>query len=111
MSGLDIALWDIKGKKHDTPIWQLLGGKVRDRVKVYGWIGGDKPHDVVRHAKARKDQGFTAVKMNATGIGPLFELHIGLIPSIQNQSAGWILLLSYQIQLPGLLKLGRLGLM
>lgn len=47
-------------------MWQLLGGKVRDRVKVYGWIGGDKPGDVVVEAKARQEQGFTAVKMNAT---------------------------------------------
>ncbi|KAL5522781.1 hypothetical protein ACEPAG_8799 [Sanghuangporus baumii] len=66
LSGLDIALWDIKGKKLGVPIWQLLGGKVRDRVRVYGWIGGDKPSDVTEGAKNRKAQGFTAVKMNAT---------------------------------------------
>ncbi|KAL5498935.1 hypothetical protein ACEPAH_1453 [Sanghuangporus vaninii] len=66
LSGLDIALWDIKGKKLGVPIWQLLGGKVRDRVRVYGWIGGDKPSDVIEGAKKRKAQGFTAVKMNAT---------------------------------------------
>lgn len=66
LSGLDIALWDIKGKKLGVPIWQLLGGKVRDRVKVYGWIGGDKPSDVYEGAKARREQGFTAVKMNGT---------------------------------------------
>ncbi|KAL5481099.1 hypothetical protein ACEPAI_10040 [Sanghuangporus weigelae] len=66
LSGLDIALWDIKGKKLSVPIWQLLGGKVRDRVRVYGWIGGDKPSDVIEGAKNRKAQGFTAVKMNAT---------------------------------------------
>ncbi|KAH8103016.1 enolase C-terminal domain-like protein [Cristinia sonorae] len=67
LSGLDIALWDIKGKKLGVPVWQLLGGKVRDRVKVYGWIGGDTPEDVVRGAEVRKEQGFTAVKMNGTG--------------------------------------------
>ncbi|OBZ67850.1 D-galactonate dehydratase [Grifola frondosa] len=66
LSGLDIALWDIKGKKLGVPIWQLLGGKVRDRVKVYGWIGGDKPRDVIQGAVSRKEQGFTAVKMNGT---------------------------------------------
>lgn len=68
LSGLDIALWDIKGKKLGVPVWQLLGGKVRDRVRVYGWIGGDKPSDVIEGAKLRKEQGFTAVKMNATGL-------------------------------------------
>ncbi|KAH8105793.1 enolase C-terminal domain-like protein [Phellopilus nigrolimitatus] len=66
ISGLDIALWDIKGKKLGVPVWQLLGGKVRDRVRVYGWIGGDKPSDVIDGANLRKSQGFTAVKMNAT---------------------------------------------
>ncbi|VDB91240.1 unnamed protein product [Peniophora sp. CBMAI 1063] len=66
LSGLDIALWDIKGKKLGVPIWQLLGGKVRDRVRVYGWIGGDKPDHVVEAARNRKEQGFTAVKMNGT---------------------------------------------
>ncbi|KAH9932982.1 enolase C-terminal domain-like protein [Fomitopsis serialis] len=65
-SGLDIALWDIKGKRLGVPVWQLLGGKVRDRLKVYGWIGGDKPSAVVEGAKGRKEQGFTAVKMNGT---------------------------------------------
>lgn len=55
------------GKRLGVPIWQLLGGKVRDRCKVYGWIGGDKPHDVVAGAEARQKQGFTAVKMNGTG--------------------------------------------
>lgn len=70
LSGLNIALWDIKGKRLGVPIWQLLGGKVRDKVKVYGWVGGDKPSDVISAAKRRKDQGFLAVKMNGTG-----ELH------------------------------------
>lgn len=60
-------MWDIKGKKLGVPVWQLLGGKVRDRIKVYGWIGGDTPADVVRGAAVRKEQGFTAVKMNGTG--------------------------------------------
>ena len=63
---MDIALWDIKGKKHGVPIWQLLGGKVRDRVKVYVWVGGDKPADVLDGAAERRAQGFTAVKMNGT---------------------------------------------
>ncbi|KAK0452271.1 enolase C-terminal domain-like protein [Armillaria borealis] len=66
LSGLDIALWDIKGKRLGVPVWQLLGGKVRDRVKVYGWIGGDHPSEVLNAALERKQQGFTAVKMNGT---------------------------------------------
>jgi galactonate dehydratase len=65
LAGLDIALWDIKGKLLGVPVYELLGGKVRERVAVYGWIGGDRPKDVLEQAKARKAQGFTAVKMNA----------------------------------------------
>ncbi|KIY65374.1 putative mandelate racemase/muconate lactonizing enzyme [Cylindrobasidium torrendii FP15055 ss-10] len=65
ISGLDMALWDIKGKRLGVPVWQLLGGKVRNKCKVYGWVGGDKPSDVLEQAQARKEQGFTCVKMNA----------------------------------------------
>ncbi|KAF8317863.1 enolase C-terminal domain-like protein [Clavulina sp. PMI_390] len=66
ISGLDIALWDIKGKRLGVPIYSLLGGKVRDRCAVYGWIGGDRPSDVVEGARKRKEQGFRAVKMNGS---------------------------------------------
>ena len=66
LSGLDQALWDIKGKALGVPVWQLLGGKVRDRIQCYAWIGGDKPEEVGEAARGRKDQGFKAVKMNAT---------------------------------------------
>ncbi|ANB15728.1 hypothetical protein AWJ20_3368 [Sugiyamaella lignohabitans] len=65
ISGLDIALWDIKGKQLGVPVYTLLGGKVREKVSVYGWIGGDRPSDVLEQAKERKAQGFTKVKMNA----------------------------------------------
>lgn len=66
LSGLDIALWDIKGKKLGVPVWQLFGGKVRDQIQVYGWIGGDRPTDILEQAKKRKAQGFTTVKMNGS---------------------------------------------
>jgi galactonate dehydratase len=66
LSGLDQALWDIKGKRLGVPVYQLLGGRVRDRVGVYAWVGGDRPSDVRESAKVRIEQGFKAVKMNAT---------------------------------------------
>ncbi len=66
LSGLDQALWDLKGRLLGVPVWQLLGGKVRDRVPVYAWIGGDRPAEVAEAAAARLQQGFKAVKMNAT---------------------------------------------
>ncbi|KAK9245095.1 enolase C-terminal domain-like protein [Lipomyces tetrasporus] len=66
LSGLDIALWDLKARRLNVPIYELLGGKVRDKVKVYAWIGGDRPDDVKQQALGRLAQGFKAVKMNAT---------------------------------------------
>ena len=66
LAGIDIALWDLKGKtykifqglvtnifaarKLNLPIYELLGGKVRDKIKVYAWIGGDRPDDVEAQA-------------------------------------------------------------
>lgn len=46
LSGIDIALWDLKGRVLGVPVYQLLGGKVRQKVQVYAWIGGDRPSDV-----------------------------------------------------------------
>ena len=66
LSGLDQALWDLKGKGLGLPVWQLLGGRVRDHIPVYAWIGGDSPGEVVDAAQVRMAQGFRAVKMNGT---------------------------------------------
>jgi galactonate dehydratase len=66
ISGIEMALWDIKGKSLGVPVYELLGGAARDRIKVYSWIGGDRPSDVVEMAQQRWDKGFRAVKMNAT---------------------------------------------
>jgi galactonate dehydratase len=67
IAGIDQALWDIKGKYLNVPVYQLLGGAVRDKMKMYCWIGGDNPDVVLQQAKDKLDAGFTAVKMNATG--------------------------------------------
>lgn len=66
LSGVDIALWDLKARRLGVPIYELLGGKVRSTLKCYAWIGGDRPSDVGSQAEVRKAQGFTAVKMNGT---------------------------------------------
>ena len=66
IAGVDQALWDIKGKYHDAPVHQLLGGQVRDRIKVYAWVGGDRPSDVVSSAQKAISEGFSATKMNLT---------------------------------------------
>ncbi|MGE7366675.1 galactonate dehydratase [Desemzia incerta] len=66
VSGIEMALWDIKGKFFNTPVYELLGGAVRDNIKVYSWIGGDRPNEVVEQAMDRKNRGFNAIKMNGT---------------------------------------------
>ncbi|KON91907.1 galactonate dehydratase [Rossellomorea marisflavi] len=66
IAGIDQALWDIKGKFYDAPVHQLLGGACRDSIKVYSWIGGDRPSDVGKAAKEVVDRGFEAIKMNGT---------------------------------------------
>ncbi len=66
MSGVEQALWDIKGKALGVPVYELLGGPVRESMRVYSWIGGDRPADLARMARERRDQGYTAVKTNAT---------------------------------------------
>ncbi|MEV0353308.1 galactonate dehydratase [Nonomuraea sp. NPDC050680] len=67
VAGLDQALWDIAGKHFGAPVHQLLGGPVRDRIRVYGWVGGDEPSEVRDHIAAQVEAGLTAVKMNASG--------------------------------------------
>ena len=42
LAGIDQALWDIKGKALGVPVHELLGGRLRDSIKVYSWIGGDR---------------------------------------------------------------------
>ena len=66
IAGIDQALWDIKGKYFNAPVYELMGGKCRDRMRVYSWIGGDRPQDVGSAAKERQNAGFSAIKMNAT---------------------------------------------
>ena len=66
IAGVDQALWDIKGKYHDAPVHALMGGKVRDRIRVYAWVGGDRPSDIVASAERAITAGFKATKMNIT---------------------------------------------
>jgi len=66
IAGIDQALWDLKGKQFGAPVYELLGGPVRERVRVYQWIGGDRPADVADAAREQVEAGFSALKMNAT---------------------------------------------
>src|SRR5438105_3059909 len=66
VSGLEQALWDIAGKRHGVPVYQLLGGRCRDRVRVYanGWYRHGTPSDYAADAKATVARGFTALKFD-----------------------------------------------
>jgi galactonate dehydratase len=77
-AAIEHALWDIKGRRHGLPVYEFLGGAVRERVRVYAWVGGDRPADVVAQVKARLDQGYTAVKMNASEELDLLDTHARL---------------------------------
>jgi galactonate dehydratase len=67
VAGIDQALWDIAGKAYGAPVHRLLGGPVRQRARMYTWIGGDDPAGVAGQAREQVAAGFTAVKMNASG--------------------------------------------
>ena len=66
IAGIDQALWDIKGKALGVPVHELLGGRLRDSIKVYSWIGGDRPAEVAAGAREMVARGFLALKMNGT---------------------------------------------
>lgn len=65
IAGIDQALWDIKGKHYDAPVYELLGGRCRDRVRVYQWVGGDRPAALASEAEQLVEAGYTAIKMDA----------------------------------------------
>jgi galactonate dehydratase len=66
ISGIEQALWDMKARALGVPVYELMGGQVRDRVRVYAWIGGDRPQEAAAAARERLDQGYRAVKMNGS---------------------------------------------
>ena len=61
LSAIDIALWDIAGKHFDVPAYQLMGGAVRDKARVYYHVLGDTREKLVEGVKAAREDGFTAV--------------------------------------------------
>lgn len=66
IAGIDQALWDIKGKHYGAPVYDLLGGRSRDRIRVYQWIGGDTPEEVSKSARKAVSSGYQTLKMAAT---------------------------------------------
>jgi galactonate dehydratase len=64
IAGIDQALWDIKGKALGVPVWQLLGGLVRDKMRAYSWVGGDRPADIINDMNKLREGGINTFKMN-----------------------------------------------
>jgi galactonate dehydratase len=62
LSGIDIALWDLKGKAMGVPVYELLGGATRDRLWAYGRFDGHTPDKAATHARREVARGFTALK-------------------------------------------------
>lgn len=85
ISGLEQAMWDILGKSLGVPVYQLLGGPVRDRIKMYRGIGGSTVEETVGNAKRLKELGF---KMMKTGIEAM--AHVIETPAWVNQQVARI---------------------
>ena len=68
IAGVDIALWDIAGKLANLPVYKLLGGPTREKVRLFATLGTDRsPEALVDRAREKVDQGFTAVRLNPLG--------------------------------------------
>lgn len=84
LSAIDIALWDIAGKYYDAPIYELLGGKCRNKLRTYAHVIGDSIDDLVTKLKDCKDEGFTAVGhlsplLDESRHKPYEETHVGMV--------------------------------
>jgi galactonate dehydratase len=65
ISAIEIALWDILGQSLGVPIFQLLGGACRDRIRMYAHVGGRTPEELASRGRALVDAGYTAMKTGA----------------------------------------------
>jgi len=79
ISGIEIALWDIKGKAFDVPVWEILGGQMREKIWTYGRFDGETPDDCVTHALRETATGLTALKGDPFG-------HTGIFPSAEAEA-------------------------
>lgn len=82
LSGIEQALWDITGKWLGQPVYKLLGGATRDRIRMYGWVSGETYGDYIESAKVSAQAGFTALKvglhgsMNIVDTWPVLETNV-----------------------------------
>lgn len=67
IAGIDQALWDIKGKALGVPVYEMLGGLCREKMKTYTWVGGDDPAEESEHIRSLVEQGWDTFKLNGCG--------------------------------------------
>ena len=80
MSGIDLALWDIKGKALGQPVWKLLGGGFHKRLRAYASsLFGRTPAETAERARRFRDRGFTAVKFGSDPMGQDEKTDIALV--------------------------------
>ncbi len=79
ISAVDIALWDIKGKHFQAPIWELLGGRCRDKIRLHLLGGGGTPDAMIDAARAATEEGFTALKFD-----PVHHIDAGIDKMVKN---------------------------
>src|SRR5436190_23128159 len=80
MSGIDMALWDIKGKALGLPVWKLLGGGFHQKIRCYASsLFGPTPEETGNLARRYRDQGFTAVKFGWDPMGSDRKTDIALV--------------------------------
>ncbi|MBZ0284276.1 MAG: galactonate dehydratase [Anaerolineae bacterium] len=86
LSGIEQALWDITGKWLGQPVYQLLGGATRDKIRMYGWVHGETYGDYIQSAKVSVNAGFTALKMGIPGAVNIVDTQ-GVVETIAGQFA------------------------
>lgn len=82
ISGIEMCLWDILGKSLGAPVWQLLGGSVRDRIRMYTRPNGNRPEELAASAKEVVARGYTAMKF-----GPVDRVRMIDVPRIVEEAA------------------------
>lgn len=92
ISGIDMALWDLKAKKLDVPLYELLGGRMRPELRLYAnawWYEGGTPDDVAVAARLTMEAGFCGVKFNPFNRQPGTE-HYYLDPRVLNTGVEYV---------------------
>lgn len=102
MSGIDIALWDIKGKALGVPVYELLGGATRDKIRAYETTSGKTPEEVAENVKKLVDEGWNHVRVrplsnNASDTtAAMCRKNAEMFKAIR-EAAGWDVDLSFEI--------------